>query len=301
MRVTVREAWPRFVSGWEGRVAHMYLDTLRYVTFGIGRKIDDNSKISDYGLARPWRDKAGNLVLETRIKLEWSSIKSHTELAPKGGYAFSSVATLHLDDADIDEALLDTTDDFWAALVRTLPRLETWPADAQLALLDMAYHMGPAFLGPKWPNFTAAAKAADFGACATHCQTSRRSPRDQAHVKLYGNAAAVSYAGLDAGRLWGVGTSPALETDFAPSLGALTSVSSAKVAASKPSTFLADAWYVQRMLWLAGKYKSRIDGQFGPLSRSAFSTWAKGANQPATLNKTVIGALSKTTLHMPVT
>lgn len=299
MRASVRDAWPAFCSGWEGRVEHMYLDTLGLVTFGIGRKIDDNNTISTYGLTRPWRDAGGSLVLESDIREEWLTIKSHTELAFKGGYAFKSVASLHLLGIDIDEALMDTTATFWATLQRSLPALESWPADAQLALMDMAYHMGPNFLGSKWPNFTAAAKSYDFAGCAQSCQTAKRTPRDQAHVKLFTNAAAVVYAGLSLEVLWGTTQVPTV--DALPGGVGLTTVSSAKVAAAQPGVFSVDAWYVQRMLMLAGTYVLKIDGLFGPKSRSAYATWAGRAKQPNTINKTVLGVLSQSTLRMPVT
>lgn len=300
MRASVRDAWPSFVSGWEGRVGHMYLDTLKYVTFGIGRKIEDNNAISEYGLTRPWRDSGGHLVLESAIRQEWATINGHTELASRGGYAFKSVAKLHLENADIDEALMDTTATFWAALLKTLPALEAWPADAQLALLDMAYHMGPNFLGSKWPNFTAAAKTADFGACATHCQTANRSPRDQGHAKLYGNAAAVWYADLNPDPLWGVGKAPTVAS-WTPSGAARTTISAAKVVAAKSNVFSAEAWYVQRMLMLAGTYTVKIDGLFGAMSRAAFTVWTKNAKQSATMNAATLAALSKATLRMAVT
>jgi GH24 family phage-related lysozyme (muramidase) len=208
VRESVRLAWPVSVSKWEGRVEHMYLDTKGYATFGIGRKIEDSGKLSDYGLTRPWRDRAGRLVLESAIRTEFDRIHARPELARKGGHAYVTVATLHLAGVDIDEALMDTTATFWGVLIKSLPDVKAWPADAQLALLDMAYHMGPNFLGPSWPKFTAGAKAGDFTRCAANCSTANSSPRDAFHVRLFSNAAAVRANKADDEKLWGGASTP---------------------------------------------------------------------------------------------
>lgn len=299
MHRSVVAAWPEFVERWEGRVPHMYLDTLKFVTFGVGRKIEDDNTISTYGLTRPWRDASGALVLEESIRAEWGRINARTDLAPKGGRAFGTVASLHLNDADITEALMDTTRSFWSSLLRALPGLDGWPADAQLAIMDMSYHMGPAFVGPRWPNFTAAAKAGDMTGCAAQCQTAKKSPRDAAHARLFTNAAAVIYAGLDREKLWSTGLVP-MVTTWKPPGKALTRVDASNVAKAKPGTFSPDAWYVQRMLAQAKCYRSPVDGLWGNVSKAALATWAKSAKRPNRVDPAVLGALSRATLRMPV-
>lgn len=304
MRPAAAAAWPGFIARWEGRTDHMYLDTRGYVTFGVGRKIDDAGAISAYGLTRPWRDPAGRLVLEAVIAQEWRTIKARTDLQSRGGYAYASIATLSLDDRDVDEALADTTEQFWATLVRSLPQLPEWPADAQLGLANMAYHLGPNFLGASWPAFTGFARTADFAGCATHCQTSARTARDRANVQLFTNAAAVTYAGPAASPevLWGLGMTPTLTFDGAPVI-ALTGLTASNLAAAaaKPSAFSLTAWYVQRMLAATGHYGSAIDGLFGSVSRAAWAAWARSAGQPASYTQPPLAALSRATLRMPVT
>ena len=53
--------------------------------------------------------------------------------------------------------------------------LDTWPADAQLGLMSMAWAMGSAFPTPPppgkpWPNFTKACKEQDWEGAAKDCK-----------------------------------------------------------------------------------------------------------------------------------
>jgi hypothetical protein len=202
MRSSVQTAWPNFVTFYEGRLSWLYLDTKSLVTTGVGFLMDDGTgHAPDACLRLPWIYQG---VAATRLQIgdAWDRVKARTDLAPRGGYAFQNVTTLRLPEQAIGALLTAKTLDFWSILSATLPALEQWPADAQLALMDMAWHMGPRFLGSKWPNFTAAAHAEDFAGMAEHCQTANRSPRDARHVRLFSNAAVVTKLGLDPERLW---------------------------------------------------------------------------------------------------
>jgi hypothetical protein len=202
MRSSVQTAWPNFVTFYEGRLSWLYLDTKALVTTGIGFLMDTGTgQAPESCLALPWVDQ-GMPATRAQIGSAWSRVKARTDLAPKGGYAFKDVTTLRLSDQTISALLNAKTLEFWSVLVAQLPGLEQWPADAQLALMDMAWHMGPRFLGSRWPNFTAAAHASDFAGMAEHCQTANQSPRDARHVHLFSNAALVVKLGLDPGRLW---------------------------------------------------------------------------------------------------
>jgi GH24 family phage-related lysozyme (muramidase) len=195
MRSSVRAAWPAFITLYEGRVPWLYLDTVKLVTFGLGNMVDAGSSITDFGITRPWRTLAGELVNEAAIRADFARVQARTDLADNGGFAFESVARLRLRDADIDEAMWVTADRYWVTLAGQLPDLEEWPADAQLALLNMAWNLGPNFLGAGWPNFTAGAKAGDFVKCANECMRSVKAKRDYRNRSLFYHAAAVDIFG----------------------------------------------------------------------------------------------------------
>ncbi|MGO9893202.1 MAG: hypothetical protein ACLPX8_03180, partial [Bryobacteraceae bacterium] len=72
---------------------------------------------------------------------------------------------------------------------------DTWPADAQLGLLSMAWAMGPGGPG-QFPHFSSACKSLDFNAAAAECKMNEAGnpgliPRNQANFTLFSNAAIV--------------------------------------------------------------------------------------------------------------
>lgn len=201
MHASVRAAWPAFCSRFEGRCWWMYLDTKRLVTTGIGFLIDDgNLKPPASALAMSWKDLDGKPASRDQITAEWKRVKGRTDLAPKGGFAFRESARLRLPEVDIDALLFQTTGRFWTALSNRWHDIEEWPADAQLAALDLAWQNGPAFTDRNWPNMRAAFAAQDWpraGAAVpgTHTRAKRRK-------QLFANAAKVAQLGLDAAVLW---------------------------------------------------------------------------------------------------
>ncbi len=198
MRPAAAKAWPAFCASWEGRCEWLYLDTKKLPTTGLGHRV---FTVADM-VALPWLTKDGTPATDAQKRTEWTRIGARTDLAPKGGYAYQSVATLHLSDATVDGLLTSDTPAYWDPLVKVLPDLPTWPADAQLAIIDLAYNVGAYFLGDKWPNFTKAAKAGDFTGMATYCLRAIKSPRDYRHQRLFTNAATVVKVGADPNVLW---------------------------------------------------------------------------------------------------
>jgi hypothetical protein len=198
MRASAAAAWPALCTQYEGRCYWLYLDTLFYPTTGLGYRVVDLESMRSL----PWLTSADTPATQNQIDAEWRKINNRRDLAAKGGFAYKSAASLHLDDVAVDGLLAITTSTFWSTLTKTLPDLDAWPADAQLALMDMAWNLGPNFLGPKWPNFTKAAKAANFDAAAASCLRSVKAPRDYRHQRMFTNAAAVVHHDLDPAVLW---------------------------------------------------------------------------------------------------
>jgi hypothetical protein len=200
---SVSAAWPKVAREHEGVCAWPYADTRGLVTTGIGSLFDDGTGTPPEAfLALPWTS-GGVPATRAAIASGWLLTKARTDLAPRGGYAFRDVTTLRLDAATITRLLMERTQAFWAILGDTLPNLEAWPADAQLSLIDMAYQLGPRFLGSRWPNFTAGAQAGDFARCAQNCSVSQASgARNAFRIRGFTNAARVVSLGLSPSRLW---------------------------------------------------------------------------------------------------
>lgn len=167
MQAMVRDNWRKFNESLEGLVAWMYLDIKGLVTTGMGNLIDPIAAASSL----PWRHADGTLASAADIATEWNNIKDNVALAHQGAEAARAVATLHLDDPDIDALILGKLDRDETILksYAAFSDFDNWPADAQLGLLSMAWAMGPGF-GPGFPHFSQACVGADFATAAVDCQ-----------------------------------------------------------------------------------------------------------------------------------
>ncbi len=198
MRASVKAAFVSFTEKFEGSVATMYLDIKGLVTVAIGNLIDPVGAALDM----PFLRADGSPASRYEIGAEWRRMKTNPILAKLGWKAAAKVATLHLSPEGIsavvqkkllaNEAYLSQTKDQY-------PDFSTYPADAQLCLLSMAWAMGPAF---QFPKFEAAMHKRDFREAAKHCHMEDSKnpglrPRNAADVILLLNAAAVEEAGAD--------------------------------------------------------------------------------------------------------
>jgi hypothetical protein len=166
MHDSVREQFIPFTNRFEGTVPWMYLDVKGLVTVGIGNLIDPVAA----ALALPFVHKeAGVPASRDDIAREWTNIKSNPTLAQKGHRACEAITDLRLQPDSITELVLAKLDANEQILLQSFPDYESWPADAQLGTLSMAWALGPAFPNT-WKNFRAAAQAADFTTCVTQCR-----------------------------------------------------------------------------------------------------------------------------------
>lgn len=203
MRAAVVKAWPAMADLYEGRCWWMYLDTKRLVTTGLGILLETVGEAQTY----VWRrvSDAGEAT-DAEVAAEYARVRKLTALAKLGGFAYRPSAKLRLSDAQIDAGLWETTNRFWARLAEHWPRLELWPADAQLAALDLIWQNGPDLTEVKrlglyvWPNMRAAFHAQDWERAAAAVPGS--GPRAERRAKLFRNAAEVARLGLDREKLW---------------------------------------------------------------------------------------------------
>ncbi len=195
---SVRSTFPRFTTQFEGRVSFMYLDVKGLVTIGVGNLIDPQSA----ALGLPFVHKAGGATASrAEIAAEWSSIKANVSLATKGYRACEPLTTLALTDDAIDNLVVQRLVQNEGLLREAFSGWDSWPADAQLGVLSMAWAMGAGFPN-SWPKFSGACKAGDFAAAALNCRMIEAGnpgvrPRNDADVKLFQNAATVVAGGLD--------------------------------------------------------------------------------------------------------
>jgi GH24 family phage-related lysozyme (muramidase) len=199
MYSSVRSIFPEFSKQFEGRVAWMYLDIKGLVTIGVGNLIDPLSA----ALGLPFVHRAdGSAASRDEIAAEWTELKNNTSLAQKGHLACKPLTQLGLTDPAIDDLVRSRLDQDEVFLKNAFSDWDSWPADAQLGVLSMAWAMGAGFPA-HFPHFTAACKAEDWAGAAANCHINDVGnpgvkPRNDANVTLFNNAAAVAADGLDA-------------------------------------------------------------------------------------------------------
>jgi len=204
----VQSNFPAFSAKFEGRVPYMYVDVKQLVTVGVGNLIDPVAVAQ----ALPFRFKnrpgiaaPGSPATPDQIGQEWQTIKNDLSLATKGYKACEPITQLELSDDAIDALILGRLVQNEGFLKRQpwFQNFDAWPADAQLALLSMAWAMGPGGPGG-FPNFRAACQKLDFSTAAAECKMNEAGnpgliPRNQANVSLFSNAAMVIASGAQGG------------------------------------------------------------------------------------------------------
>jgi hypothetical protein len=197
---SVQSSFRSFNTRFEGCIPYMYLDIKGLVTVAVGNLVDPVELAqalqfrfkNEPGIAAP-----GSPATPDQIAAEWQTLKNDTSLATRGYKACGPITQLELSDDTIDSLILDRLTGNESFLKRQpwFQDFDTWPADAQLGLLSMAWAMGPAGPGG-FPHFRAACRSLDFNAAAAQCEMNEAGnlgliPRNQANFTLFSNAAAV--------------------------------------------------------------------------------------------------------------
>jgi hypothetical protein len=271
MQAAVTKAWTEFIRQYEGYCDWIYLDTHNppLPTTGIGNLIGSNSGLSDYGLALPFRvGRGGRYALESEIKEEFKRLR---DLKISGsGYAYEKYAKLFLDASVIDFIVGAKLLSNEPALVETFPDFRFWPANAQLAVSNMAWLMGPYFAAQnKWPNFTKAINSGDFAAAADLCKDKdgwekERNRVNRDHLRW---ADIVTRNSMDTSVLWRSAPVPTV----APVAPGYVSLSGVKQALD--GKINKDGRTVQTALKQLGLYKLVVDGQCGKYTQAAIQAF----------------------------
>jgi hypothetical protein len=213
---SVATAFEQINNQLEGKVSWPYLDSKGLVTCAVGYLVDDGSGVAPSRmLALPWKHTDGTTATDDEIRTGWLAVKN-SGLAGIGGgnQKFADLTDLRLDEAGIDQATKGWIADAEPILTESFPDYPTMQADAQLALLLMAYALGPAF-SLEYPKFTAAINATipeyDVAAQESHISTVGNpgvEPRDQDLLVLLGNAERAQATNVPHSVLWYPNTTP---------------------------------------------------------------------------------------------
>jgi hypothetical protein len=192
MRPENRAVWVAFSEPLEGMVYSIYADVKSLPTTGMGNLLPTPQSAT----LLPFRRPDGSLATATQKAAEWTHVRHGCCLSyptcgwpsltdPRTGrpcFAHKGwkASELHLGAlnglggplklrrADVDALIFQKVDQFYGILCKYFPELPSWPVKAELAVMSMAWALGPHF--PRtWPKFSEAARAQDFDACGVHC------------------------------------------------------------------------------------------------------------------------------------
>jgi GH24 family phage-related lysozyme (muramidase) len=208
----VRERFIGYTEPLEGKTSFLYLDVLGLVTISYGCLVDPVT----YAMRLPFVTSTGAFASRDLIAREWQAVKrcacgeyrdprkcgwpgmkapddGRPCLAHRGHRAAEAITSIRLTDEGVRYVALAKLDEMATALGKRFPDFASWPADAQLATLSVAWACGAAF---RFPKLDAALRAQDFATAAKECTIREAGnpgviPRNKANRILYRNAAAV--------------------------------------------------------------------------------------------------------------
>jgi hypothetical protein len=163
MRPAARNAFLDFTTPLEGAVPFLYCDVLGLVTTAIGVLVDP----IDMALTLPLRRMpSGELASRDEIAADWHRVKARTDLSHRGGMVYAQIAQLRLDKDGVRTVTDRKLDAMLHRLRLRFDQWDTWPADAQLAVVSLSWACGPAF---GFPKLAAHLRTQDWRAAADEC------------------------------------------------------------------------------------------------------------------------------------
>ncbi len=172
----------------DNRGAYCYVDSIGVVTVGLGFAIFSQAAAVGY----PWRGVDGQLAPLDLVTKEYAGLKLLGNADKHSAPSFAALTTMRLPYTDVVKRFWNNIHWYEIQVTSFFPDYATWPAGAQMALLDMAWAMGVHFPN-MYPKFTAFMRAKDWQAAAEEC-TARGEPppRKKARIKLLTDATIAS-------------------------------------------------------------------------------------------------------------
>lgn len=144
-----RDDYREKANKFEGYVTHMYLDCKGLVTVGIGHRIPD----VETAMAMRFFDRGTvNDANEVHIKNAYNMVLE-SGLICKHYSVFENMTHIDLDLDLIEKLFDDDVREFLTQLSVQFRDFETYPATAQLGMLDLAYNMGTRGFSEGFPVF----------------------------------------------------------------------------------------------------------------------------------------------------
>jgi len=192
------EQYHAFSAPLEGRVPTMYCDILGLITTGVGNLINTLPQ----ALALPWLLADGSHADQADVAADWHKLHDNAAYYAKRAWmVYAKTMLCHLSEEGIDALVQRTLAANEAIFRKRWPKYDTFPADAQLAMMSMAWAVGPAFY-VKFSNLAGCIDREDWEGCVASCKIREEGnpgvvPRNAKNRFCFHNAALVKAAGSD--------------------------------------------------------------------------------------------------------
>ncbi len=190
MHTSVLPKLRQFLAKYEGICSFMYLDKRQpkgLVTTGIGNLIDPKSLVHSYRWIRRSDKRPAS---RNEVEQEWDRIKALQKHKLRGGGYFEQFTRLKLAPGEIDRIFTQKANQFDKNLKRIFPKWDTFPAEAQFAMLIHAWANGTGKLKTGWPSYYNACLRRDWTTAANQCSWKGIDSGRLQHMKQLFNDAA---------------------------------------------------------------------------------------------------------------
>lgn len=197
------EQYHSYSAPLEGRVPTFYCDILGLITIAVGNLVNTLPQ----ALALPMLLADGTKADQADIAADWHKLHDNAAYYAKRAWmVYTNTMRCHLDDAGIDALVRQTLAANEAIIRKRFPAWDTFPADAQLAIMSIAWAVGAGFY-VKFTNLAHCIDAQDWEACVATCKIREEGnpgvvPRNAKNRFCFHNAAIVKNCKLDAEKLF---------------------------------------------------------------------------------------------------
>ncbi|QMW24051.1 lysozyme family protein [Sandaracinobacteroides saxicola] len=152
-RNAVRQRARDMIRSHEDFINYMYLDSVSKVTVGVGTMLPSAAEAATVNMA----DKTGKPATDAQVRAEWKRVQ---DISPAGtprnfkASSYRDAATLFISETEGNRLLDLKLDGFMTMILGWFPKFHDFPADGQVAIIDMTYNLGN--LKKKFPSLVKA-------------------------------------------------------------------------------------------------------------------------------------------------